>query len=126
MQAHRPSRRPPTVRRIIRRIEPPARALHQHQRLLQRLGRRFQGNPLLCQPSEPLVPARFGKGREAIEQGVQGGQGVVWQEWGSQSEQQLAIGGLLGELEGGAGADEGFAVEGGFVRGWFWGVGVGG
>jgi hypothetical protein len=126
MRAHLPYRRPPTVRSIIRCIEPPARALHQHQRLLQRLGRRFQGNPLRRQPSEPLVPARFGKGREAIEQGVQGGQGVVWQEWGSQSEQQLAIGGLLGELEGGAGADEGFGVEGGLVIGWFWGVGVGG
>jgi hypothetical protein len=59
------------------------------------------------QPSEPLVPAGFRKGREAIEQGVQGGQGVVRQEWGSRSEQQLAIGGLLSDLEGGAGADVG-------------------
>jgi hypothetical protein len=104
---------------IRRRIAPPARALHQHQRLLQRLGRRFQGNPLRRQPSEPLVPARFGKGREAIEQGVQGGQGVVWQEWGSQSEQQLAIGGLLDDLEQGAGADEGFGVEGVWSSGGF-------
>ena len=112
MRAHLPYRRATTIRSIIRCIEPPARAIHQHQRLLQRLGRRFQGSPLLRQPSEPLVPARFGKGREAIEQGVQGGQGVVRQEWGSQSEQQLAIGGLLGELEGGEGEDEGFWVEG--------------
>ena len=64
------------------------------------------------QSSESLVPAGIGKGLEAIEQGAQGGQGVAGQEWGSQSEQQLAIGGLLGELEGGAGADEGFGVEG--------------
>jgi hypothetical protein len=119
MRAHLPYRRPPTILGIIRRIEPPVRAVHQPQRLLQRLGRRFQGNPLLRQPSEPLVPARFGKGLEAIEQGAQGGQGLVWQEWGSQSEQQLAIGGLLGELEGGAGADEGFGVEGVLPSGGF-------
>jgi hypothetical protein len=31
---------------------------------------------------------------------------------GEPVEQQLAIGGLLGELEEGAGADEGFGVEG--------------
>jgi hypothetical protein len=42
----------------------------------------------------------FGKGLEAIEQGAQGGQGVVRQEWGSQSEQQLAIRSVLGDLEG--------------------------
>jgi hypothetical protein len=58
------------------------------------------------------VPARFGKGLEAIEQGVQGGQGVVRQEWGSQSEQQVARRSVLGELEEGAGADEGLGVEG--------------
>ena len=44
-------------------------------------------------------------------QGAQGGQGVVRQEWGSQSKQQWAIGGLLGDLEGGAGADEGFWLK---------------
>jgi hypothetical protein len=31
---------------------------------------------------------------------------------GSQSEQELAIGGLLGDLEEGEGEDEGFGVEG--------------
>ena len=34
------------------------------------------------------------------------------QELGSQSEQELAIGGLLGDLEEGEGEDEGFGVEG--------------
>jgi hypothetical protein len=58
------------------------------------------------------VPAGFGKGLEAIEPGAQGGQGVGRQELRSQSEQELAIGGLLGDLEEGEGEDEGFGVEG--------------
>jgi hypothetical protein len=111
MRAHLPYLRPPTVLRIIRRIEPPARAIHQYQRLLQRFGRLFQGNPLRRQPSEPLVPAGFGKGLEAIEQGAQGGQGVVGQEWGSQSEQQLAIRSVLDDLEQGEGEPEGFWLK---------------
>jgi hypothetical protein len=112
MRAHLPYRRATTVLRIIRRIEPPARTIHQHQRLLRGLGGLFQGNPLLRQPSEQRVPAGFGKGLEAIEPGAQGGQGVGRQELRSQSEQQLAIGGLLGDLEQGEGEDEGFGVEG--------------
>jgi hypothetical protein len=76
MRAHLPYRRATTVLRIIRRIEPPARTIHQHQRLLRGLGGLFQGNPLLRQPSEQRVPAGFGKGLEAIEPGAQGGQGV--------------------------------------------------
>jgi hypothetical protein len=45
---------------------------------------------------------------------------------GSQSEQQLAIGGLLSDLEEGEGEDEGFGVEGVSSSGGFgaWVLGV--